>query len=139
MTRENIDSNSHSSLKMVLKSVRLGLVLNALGLGVYFAMEFWIMMPRPEEDAFNGIDVLHFWFTRELPLLVILLILNLLWLISVLREKMNPRLKRLKLIVCGVVALIWLGSLFPFGIATQVAEIIAIETKERMTHHSISQ
>ncbi len=117
-------------LKITLISECGWLLVNGFGLGAYLFMEHWILAPRPESEAFNGIDVLYFWFTKELPLLVGFLVLNFIWLAFVLKRNRVSSQKRPKLVIWILVGSIWFVSLFPCGIATQVVRILAIEAKE---------
>jgi len=131
MTNTSNTPSRWYSLKIALISECGWLLVNGFGMGVYLFMEHWILAPRPEPEAFNGIDVLHFWFTKELPLLTGFLVLNLIWLAFILRRNCSHFQRRPKLIVWTLVGLVWLGSLFPYGIATQVVRIFAIEAKEK--------
>jgi len=68
-------------LRFAIREGKVWLFFNALGIGIYLAIECWIFAPRIPEEAFNGIDQICYWTTTEFPLLVLYLGVNVTWLL----------------------------------------------------------
>ncbi len=80
-----------SPRRMVLSESVFWLPVNALGIGIYLAFESWILAPRSEENALNGIDEISYWLTLDLPVLIICFILNVIWLIRISRRSNSSK------------------------------------------------
>ena len=94
------------------------LLVNALGIAIYLSLESWILAPRPEAEALNGIDQIYFWLTRNLPLLIVFIVLNVIWLIRIWRrtDPSNMWPFRSWLLVC----LAWAIALVYHGLAVKI-------------------
>jgi uncharacterized membrane protein SirB2 len=98
------------------------LLANALGIAIYLSLESWVLAPRSEAEALNGIDQIYFWLTRNLPLLVVYLVLNVIWLIRI-RSRSDPSNKwpfRNWLLVC----LAWAIALIYHGLTVKILKIL---------------
>ena len=102
--------------KQALKNATCWLIANALGVCVYLMLEVSFYLPRPEEYAFNGVDMIYFWVTEELPVLIIMSIVNITWLIRIFQKGLSPGLKKSSLRIFMLVLLSWIVALFSFGI-----------------------
>lgn len=110
-----------STERLALKGVGW-LLANALGIAIYLSLESWVLAPRSEAEALNGFDQIYFWLTRNLPLLIVYLVLNVVWLIRI-RRRSDPSNKwqfRSWLLVC----LAWAIALIYHGLAVKVLKMV---------------
>lgn len=97
--------------------------INILGILVYLLLEAWILAPRLEAEALNGIDDLFFWLTKEGPLLVGFLIINAIWLTAIIKINCSGRNWQTFFVWLSI-CLMWFGALFIRGSALIVGNIL---------------
>ncbi len=110
----------HSGM-FAIKESRGWLLFNALGVGLYLAIELWIRAPRIPEEAFNGIDELCFWQTDEIPLLAFYLGANVAWVAMSCQHALFPRTR---LLIFLPVCLIWGGVIAFDPIAVKALTLV---------------
>jgi hypothetical protein len=112
-------SQSNSGLKVSL----CWLAGNALGIFVYLVAESCKLAPRPEYREPTGLDMMCFWMSRELPLLFVFFVSNLIWLFyKIKRGNLSAKWKSLSL--WAVVSLLWVGIVFSHGLGPPMVQIL---------------
>jgi len=104
------------NIKSALKEAVFWLLANIVGMGTYFAIESWILAPRDEVDEINPMDVMYYWSKLDFPVLAVFLVLNFVWLISILMRRPSDS-KRSALAVWLMVCLAWGVTLIIHGVA----------------------
>jgi hypothetical protein len=99
------------------------LLANACGLVAYLLWELWLLAPRPEAEALNGISAISSWLTINFPLLVSFSIANLIWLSLIIKSGRSKR-QRKTLAIWLAVCFVWLAALWYDGIATRVFVVV---------------
>jgi hypothetical protein len=69
-----------ANVKTALTASMLWLLANVVGICLYLIFQFWLLAPRSEGEALNGIDEKFYWICAGLPILIFFLILNSIWL-----------------------------------------------------------
>ena len=89
--------------------------------------EWWLLLPRSEWDALNGIDIIGTWILKVLPFLTVIFIVNIIWLTQIWRR--NRELARRQafgtwlLVFCLWLVPICLNNLF-FGLLRELIRMI---------------
>lgn len=110
-------------MKAAFKGLRAWLMANATILCLYLVFEFWLLDPRPESEAFNGITEKFLWCVVALPLLVISLGINIFALILVLKRVLFEK-RWASLMLWLLVCVAWVGALFLNGTALQMLSLL---------------
>ncbi len=110
-------------MKATLKDSRIWLLANILGVCVYLLLESWILAPRSEAESLNGIDVGYFWLTRECPILVVFLLLNLTWLSLIIKRGRSSKNWH-PLVIWVLVCLMWGAAFLTYGVGIGILKII---------------
>jgi hypothetical protein len=118
------------NIKPALKDSRFWLLANAVGICAYLLIELWIMAPRSEAESLNFINIIYYWTISEFPLLVVFLILNVIWLIFIVRSRLSNGSRRSLLTVWFLVCLVWGVALFSYGLAGGMVKILIILTQK---------
>lgn len=112
------------NLKAQARDALFWILANAVGICIYLTFEFWISLPRSEEDSFNSFDITFFWFVAELPVLMLFLIVNLIWLNRLISKGRHSRNWQ-PMIIWSLVGLGWVCAASVFGIAIRILTVIA--------------
>jgi hypothetical protein len=112
-------------MKTAFKGVPLWLLGNFFGIFSYLLLEAWIRAPHSEADSVNVFDIMHFWLTKECPVLIVFLILNLIWLNSIIRRRHSDGNWRI-LVSWLLVCVVWGGTLCFYGTAIGMLKIFII-------------
>lgn len=101
-------------------------LINALGVAVYLLLEAWILAPRSEGEALNGIDQIYFWLTRMLPVLIVIGVVDVIWAIRIARG--SSPLRKWQFSWWLIVCLAWGVALCYNGLAVKVARVTCMVT-----------
>ena len=100
------------------------MLTNILGIVIYLAVEYWILFrPREIADDEYGIGDLYLWITREFPILVAFLVINVIWLATILTNSLHSN-KRSQLGIWLLMCLVWCCALIYRGTAVITLKIL---------------
>lgn len=112
--------------KSILNEQIFWLLANALGIVIYLSLDSWIVAPRLKGDEFNGIDQFFFWIKGNLPILMLYLLLNVIWLIRIKRHYINSNKWPLRALI--FTCLIWSVALIYYGFIIKFLKIVIMLT-----------
>lgn len=97
-------------------------LVNAIGIAAYLLLEGSILASRSEGESLNGIDQIYFWFTRMLPVLVVVGVVDVIWAARIFRGSSPLRKWGFGwwLIVCFA----WCVALVYNGFAIKIALVV---------------
>ena len=118
-----IDMTSTAS-SSTLKNSLYWLIANALGMCIYLAAESYELAPRPQYQELSGLDIICFWLSKELPLLCVFLVSNIVWLTLIIKNRRltgNRKPLRVWILVC----LLWVAIVFSHGMGIEMLQVLA--------------
>ena len=98
-------------------------VINASFLIVYLILEWSLIRPRIDYESLNGIDQLHAFIFKLLPVLFLMVSINSFWLFRIKKGR-HPR--RLELLYWLLVAVSWCFAVQYNGLALHMIDVIWI-------------
>lgn len=111
-------------MKIALIASRVWILTNILGIVTYLAVEYWLLFRHKEiigdED---GIGDIYLWVTHEFPILVAFLLINVIWLKTILANSLYSN-KRSRLGIWLLMCLVWGFALIYRGTAIIMLKIL---------------
>jgi hypothetical protein len=104
-----------------LRPMWVWLLINAVTLIIYVGIEHWVLAPRPEGYELNVFDIWFYWITRLLPVLIIATIVNVTWLVKLLRGSAPDRIAQLRFWLAT--GLVWCLAILYNGLTTKIAKV----------------
>lgn len=93
-------------------------------------IQYFILAPRTEGYELNGIDQITIYVEFALPLLLIVLVLNIVPLGAVIKQRRQDG-NRQRFIEWMIVCIIWGVAIFTYGIAFNILEIVITLGKQK--------
>ena len=113
-----------NEMKIALIASRMWILTNILGIGIYLAIEYWILFrPREIIGDEDGIGDVYLWITRELPILVAFLLINVIWLKAIWTNSLHPN-RRSQLGIWLLMCLVWGCALIYQGTAVIMLKVL---------------
>gem|GEM_PF-4481321 len=138
-TRQMNMKNGLSTIINPVKRNWLWIIANIVGIGIFLKMEARLCQPSSLNGTVEFIDIIDFicnWLNWECPLLIVFLLLNMIWLYRIIRQRhFNPC--EPSLIVLLLICLAWIYASTIYGVATlMIAKVVPMLIKRvicRMT------
>ena len=118
-----------SNIKSALRESRFWLLANALGISIYLLVQYGIMAPRPEWDELNFVDIFFYWLSYGVPIIVVSMIVDLVWLILIIKNRSLCQNWISQIEVWLLVCLAWGIALFAYGLTLPSLKIIVISLR----------
>jgi hypothetical protein len=124
LQRMSLDCAQESAnMKTQPKEPLFWLLSNGIGMCSYFLIRAWLLAPRADPQSLNGIDILFYWLTMELPIILIVLVINLWWLTRIIRCRMSQGMRR-SIVFWIAVSSAWAAILGLDKLAIRMLELI---------------
>jgi hypothetical protein len=106
------------------RSSKIWVIINILGMIAYFLSERSLLNPSAERmGEETGFDYMYLWMTRELSIIIVFVVINMIWLISICGN--TKCIKKWKLwSLWMLICMAWVGTIAFRGTSIAAVRVI---------------